>query len=138
MKLGTNPQKLFLHPKSNFTICEKKLTMIGNRQRYNCFCLFNFSIFPADCPGAVLIHDVMYTRFYFLKPSYVSLYLQMQDSPENIHLPGLSYTEKCRWCPLGPSLGPLPLHLTHGMSFLTIVSHPGSLSVTIELSEARN
>ena len=23
MKLGTNPKKIFLHPKSNFTICEK-------------------------------------------------------------------------------------------------------------------
>ena len=29
MKLGTNPKKLFLHPKSNFTICEKKSTTIA-------------------------------------------------------------------------------------------------------------
>ena len=28
--------------------------------------------------------------------------------------------------------------LTHGMSFLTIVSHPGSSSVIIELSEVKN
>ena len=39
-----------------------------------------------------------------------------------------------RWCPLGLSLDPL----THGMSFLTIVSHSGSLTVIFELSEARN
>ena len=28
MKLGTNPKKLFLHPKSNFTICEKNLQQL--------------------------------------------------------------------------------------------------------------
>ena len=29
MKLGKNPKKLFLHPKSNFTICEKNLQQVG-------------------------------------------------------------------------------------------------------------
>ena len=40
--------------------------------------------------------------------------------------------------PPGSLLRPPGTPLTHGMSFLTIVSHPASLSVIIELSEARN
>ena len=47
MKLGTNPKKLFLHPKSNFTICEKKSTTIANifKKLWLFFDLSNFPIF---------------------------------------------------------------------------------------------
>ena len=45
MKLGTNPKKLFLHPKSNFTICEKKSTTIATNFK-KLWLFFYFSNFP--------------------------------------------------------------------------------------------
>ena len=47
MKLGTNPKKLFLHPKSNFTICEKKSTTIMTifKKLWLSYDLSNFPLF---------------------------------------------------------------------------------------------
>ena len=47
MKLGTNPKKLFLHPKSNFTICEKNLQQLRlflkSCDSFLIFLIFRFS-----------------------------------------------------------------------------------------------
>ena len=58
MKIGANSKKIFLNPKSNFTICEEK-----NQQQLKPFkkvrILFQFVLFYAFwefCPGVLLRH----------------------------------------------------------------------------------
>ena len=77
MKLGTNPQKLFLHPKSNFTICEKKSTTIASifKKLWLFFYFSNFSLFGSF--ALVLFPKDQTFLFLFLQLSPIKAYWQV-------------------------------------------------------------
>ena len=67
MKLGTNPKKVFLYPKSNFTICEKNLQQLRLfLKSYDSFLIFLIFRFLGVLPISDLCRNMLIeTTIYF-------------------------------------------------------------------------